>query len=367
MNRKPIHEIFFLRAIACLSIVLLHSVTRVYDDEGAWVQYVKLLLAFGTPIFIFISELLLAYAYPLYTPKGFFTKRIRYILMPFLCFTILYSIQDTFTGTGTGKIDEWLSNLGKGLFLGETPGYFVLIIFQFYILHILFQRYIFNTWRPYIVLLSTGIINITYLAIFNFTQPINHEFAFFFWDRAYRMPFLGWIFYFAVAYYCGRQWDRIKELLDQNRMWLIASVPASAALLFYSLHEGWIPVISSKRIDMIPFALSMAFVLMWAASRMKKISQVWIQISQYSFGIYLIHPLVYSILGKALEGVPFWRNSVLGVVILFSIAITVSIGAVIFLNKWRVGAYIIGRIGANATNVRSESISRKTDLRSTSG
>lgn len=84
MERKLNSEMFVLRSIACLSIALLHALYRVYDDGNTpWVESVGLLLTFGTPVFVFISQFVLSFAYPDGIPAKFWEKRIKYILLPY--------------------------------------------------------------------------------------------------------------------------------------------------------------------------------------------------------------------------------------------------------------------------------------------
>ncbi|WMT42378.1 acyltransferase family protein [Paenibacillus sp. D2_2] len=91
MERKMNAEMFVLRSIACLSIALLHALYRVYDADTPWVELVGLLLTFGTPVFVFISQFVLSYAYPDRVPEGFWRKRVKYILLPYIFFGTLYA------------------------------------------------------------------------------------------------------------------------------------------------------------------------------------------------------------------------------------------------------------------------------------
>ena len=71
MAKTALKEIFLLRATACLCIVFLHCVTQVYDIEDGWVGTLRLLLSFGTPAFILISEIVLLMLTQLKRPSVF--------------------------------------------------------------------------------------------------------------------------------------------------------------------------------------------------------------------------------------------------------------------------------------------------------
>ncbi|RAP73576.1 acyltransferase family protein [Paenibacillus montanisoli] len=341
MKKNIINEVFFLRAIACLSIVLLHCVTKIYESDGGFIDALRLILSFGTPAFIIISEIVLANAYPTQTPEGFLKKRILYIAVPYLCFVLLYSLQSTFSLSGDGNEASLGLNLASGLLLGETPAYFVIIIFQFYLLHILFIRHVFNRFRPLWIVVTAGVVNVMYLAFFNLISPPSNEIALFIWERYYRIPFLGWIFYFVIAYYLGKNYAAFLNQLNRFRYYIFALVPLTGFVSIYLLEQNIIPVLSSKRFDLIFFTLSMAFTLIILASKFKTIPAFFVKISQYSFGIYLLHPLVLSVGERVLV----FDNSLVRLVVFFVFALAGSMIAISLLNRFTWGSYIIGRIG----------------------
>lgn len=92
-----VKEIFVIRFISCLSVVLLHAISMVLmvradmlgDTVFRVVESFRTLLMFSTPAFIFISEFLLAHAYPGGVPEGFLKKRFKTIFIPFLFIAVL--------------------------------------------------------------------------------------------------------------------------------------------------------------------------------------------------------------------------------------------------------------------------------------
>lgn len=345
MAKKVLNEVFLLRSIACLCIVLLHSITRVYTDESGVISYWKLFLSYGTPSFVFISELLLAYAYPVTTPQGFLLKRIHFILIPYLCFGLLEAAIDSARPMLGGDWFAFFEKASFYLFLGEFPGYFVLVIFQFYLLHLFCQKYVFSRFKPSVLLLAAFLINTIYLAFFNFTDPVPTPVGEYIWERAYRLPFLGWIFYFMLAYYCGTRLNTLYDTLRRFRWVLAGAVLASAGLLAVNNYLNVIESISSKRVDMVFFTSAFMLWLLYAASRLNNISNILIKISQYSFGIYLVHPFVFMVLFFGLRRLPWLIDNPVGVVLLFSAGLPLSMFAVYVLNRIPWGAYVIGRIG----------------------
>ncbi|HDR8533000.1 TPA: acyltransferase family protein, partial [Bacillus cereus] len=207
-----IKEVFFLRVVACLSVVLLHSITSYLDlidfNQKGFLNNLRILLCFGTPMFIFISELVISKVYKDGVPKHFLTKRIRYILIPYTVMGLFYALQYTYQEEDF--LHAFVLQSAKNIFLGDFHGYFILIIMQFYILHaVLFE--FFRRANVKKVLLIAFIINVIYLAIFNFIPVPDNAIGEYIWLRFSWVPFVGWLFYFCLAYYCGIYYTEFKE------------------------------------------------------------------------------------------------------------------------------------------------------------
>lgn len=316
-----------------------------YTDESGVISYWKLFLAYGTPSFVFISELLLAYAYPRTTPQGFLLKRMQFILIPYLCFGLLEAAIDSVKPVMSGDWLAFVETAAFYLLLGEVPGYFILVIFQFYLLHLFFQKYVFPRFKPFLVLMAAFLINTIYLAFFNFTDPVPTAVGEYIWDRFYRLPFLGWIFYFVLAYYCGTRLEKLYGMLRKYRWGLTGALLASAGLLAVNNYFNVIEAISSKRVDMVLFTSVAVLWLLYVASRLKSIPSIFIKISQYSFGIYLVHQLVFLVLYVFLKRVPWLLENPVGVIVLFAMGLPLSMLTVYLVNRMPFGAYVIGRIG----------------------
>ncbi|HFJ9375300.1 TPA: acyltransferase family protein, partial [Bacillus nitratireducens] len=233
-------EMFFLRTIACLSVVFIHAISVTFENLeirkdpdyfliNSILFAIQILLMFGTPMFVFISEFLLSYAYKDKMPSGFMKKRIKYILIPYVSMGIFYSFVRA-VEQGINSFDTFLPMAAKMIFLGDFHGYFILIIFQFYLLHYVFVTYVekFNT--KYVIAVSV-VINLLYLGFFNFqSKPVFIEQ--FYWEFIMKMPFLAWIAYFVIAFYCGRNLEKLKTLLSKyNKLALLTPFVTGVVVL----------------------------------------------------------------------------------------------------------------------------------------
>ncbi|MBD1381378.1 acyltransferase family protein [Metabacillus arenae] len=345
-KKNVVNEIFFIRAFACLAVVLLHAIGAsmnvfgIPQNEHSVINNSRLLLLFATPLFIIISEFLLSYSYSEKLPKTFFPKRIKYILVPFIFMALLYSIVTNYPNLNFESVlDIFLHNLQ-----GNYHGYFILIIFQFYILHALFIK-VENKVSPIVILIVTFIINVGYLSYFNLTSPPNTlTNGDVIWKRWYWYPFLAWIFYFAIAYYCGKHFERFKELVNKHIGKIVVLSLFSCAAILYLYYVEIIPVMSSKRVDVFLFTIMIWFILFYIASKMNRLPTIVNWISRLSFGIYLLHPFFQIVLIENVSKTAF-PNFYVYLVFLFTGSMILSGVTTYLLSLTHIGKYLIGSVG----------------------
>jgi len=357
MSKKRIQELDFLRTVAIIMVVLVHAITRVVEiqqsnggmGEGmeTMLLTLRLFATFGTPIFVFLSEFLLSYSYKDGLPDGFFKKRIKYILFPYLSMGVLYALVMTYEGgsmTGAYAFSEFLKNLGLNLVTGfYRHGYFIILIFQFYLLHYFLHRKLKNLDVRLILGGSLG-MNVAYLLFFHGLQgmgiPYGDELVTLFtWGTA---P--AWIFYFACGYVLGRQKEAFHAWLKRMDRWIIPFVAASGLLLTAMNFSGMLTENSSKRFDMIFFTSAM-FLLLYRFARNKEYSVKFTGfISRYSFGIYLLHMFFLFTMTEVMMQSTFWLHPMLGLTVLTLGSTAFSIAATHFLARFPWSTYVIGRL-----------------------
>jgi membrane-bound acyltransferase YfiQ involved in biofilm formation len=339
LSKQLINEAFWMRAIACLAVATTHAVDTTLANyeyssnqlEEHLLILIRFMAYFGTPAFVFLSELLLARSYPNYVPHGFFKKRIKFLLIPFVSIGILFAFLIT------DSLQEALSQSFTHIFLGGYYGYFILIIFQFYILHVLLQKYLRN-WSPKIALSIAFAINVLYLGFFNFTEPMNNAAAEYFWLRGYWVPFLGWIFYFVLGYYCGKNYEVLKEKLQEHKKKILILPFLSIALIVVLVLTEILHVVSSKRVDMLLYTMSMIFAIIVLTMNIDRVPVFIKVISKYSFNIYLLHKF-FLYLMPTID----FLNPLLYFVFVYMVAVGASIILAKLLSKLKFSQYIIGK------------------------
>ena len=356
MNKTIVNEMFLLRFVACLAVVLVHSIEEAIlrfelsVNEDFFFTSLRMIFLFGTPTFIFISEFLLAKSYPNELPKGFFRKRAKFLLIPYIAMGWLYALNDV------GFSKPLLIEVFKNIFFANFTAYFIIIIFQFYILHYLLHKYL-DKWNPKKVLVTSLLINVIYLGFFNFTEPVSFiPGANYIWGKFSWLPFLGWIFYFSVGYYCGKYYNEFKTLLEKYKYLLFVFPIITLSVILYFKTTGFIPTNSSKRIDIIFYTISLIFLVFYLSSKVKVLPSIVYIISNYSFSIYLLHKLIIDFLpAPKLFNVYFSIPYFLILSLLCSLIVSKIISKVPF------GKFIVGNVQNYSNRLSSSSHEKKTD------
>lgn len=345
--KKQIQEMYILRSVACMSIVMLHTIhdnLPAISSELSYLIYESfhLILFYGTPLFVFISEFLLAYGYgDKRLPANFWKKRFQFIGLPFICMAVLYAIPYAQT------VESFSLKMALNIFIGDFHGYFILIIFQFYLLHKLLARKL-EQWRPMVVLSGAFLINAAYLLFFTLTPPAGVPFGEYIWERYYWIPFLGWSFYFVLGYYCGRHYHQIVQTIHRYKYAVLAAPTITTAILLFVHYAGWITDYSSKRPEMILHSTAVIFLVIYLARHIRKTPRFFLWIHRYSFGIYLLH-MGFLALIQWVYPIDEVQYVGLNIVMQFSLSILLSIATMNLLNVWNGGKYIVGKLDKPAS------------------
>lgn len=288
-NVKNLNEINLIRAMMCIAVVLTHSITsylkqvdvnqQIYDQFILWI---RLALLCATPIFILLSETLIAKNYPNGLKKGFFWKRIKYILIPY----VLVGVVVSYKSSG-GDFTIFINVLLEKVVYGQWYGFFVLVIFQFYILHWLIGKYLARV-NPIGPILMSFIIS--FLHVYSYVHvSVYQDFVLTDYPFWYKTHILTWLFYFVVAFYIGQYYEQLIAFLIKQ-LWLpLLAVVGSYGVIAYNYSFLDYGRISSERYDMYLFAVSVFLFLVSFIRKFRLDNRTLMMISNFSFFIYLTH------------------------------------------------------------------------------
>jgi membrane-bound acyltransferase YfiQ involved in biofilm formation len=321
-----------LRALACLCVVFLHSTTQMSKvmehPQTDLYYYGRILLCMATPAFIVLSTVILANRYPNRLPGHFWAKRVNYILLPFLCFAVL----DAFVTKHLNNNIILGDKIAENVLTGNFVGWFILVIFQFYILHFLVTKW--NLSMKWMVPLSL-------LLMFGYLYSIKEGLIQIEgYGHVLRLPFIAWFGYFTVAFAIGKHYHTLSKILLKFRWHALALFAISAAFVYFSYDSGLVTGTHSRRMDLFPLVISFCLaVFAWGqkipASKMINL------FSHYSFGIYLLHWQYQRLLAPHIAGLfPGYLGSTL---FLFAFSLGASLITIKLISYLPFGSFIVGK------------------------
>lgn len=329
MQDKKLYEFDLLRAIACMSIVLLHSAARNATVVGSVNDsiYIRILLCGATPTFIMISIIILAMNYKESIPKGFWKKRILYIFLPY----IFCAIIDAFIRVDINPRIVLSEEIKHNLFEASHVGWFIIVIMQLYLIFYLIKKFNFDMKLGSLMMFF---IQFGYTTFIKLPLPFMKEHSTFL-----KSLFPAWVGYFAIAYFIGTYYKQIIEYLSKKKMFTLVLFIISLLIIYVDFKKGDV-VASSRRIDLIPLVVSVTLLVIAWRSILPKLFIIK-YISGCSFGIYLMHWHVQRYLAPYTAQVS--DNTYIQIAVLFLTSLVASIIIVKLITSVKLGHFILGK------------------------
>ena len=292
MNKR-LEELDVLRVIGCIAVIIIHvsagSLVRFLPNSPhlKLAYIVNTYTKFAVPLFIFLSGVVLIYVYnnkPLNFVM-FMNSRLLSIGVPYVIWNLIYYI--VFVLRGIYPVDALF--FIKQLLLGTLVYhfYFVVIIFQFYLLSNLWL-YIFKHWNASLILMVSAVINYISMKYFYFPYA----------DRL----FINYLFFFILGCYLMTLKDKAIVLLYKTRTLLCLLTLTIGGIYTYLLYQARVNGVGDLLVtDFLWYLyssvaiLSMYFISKTLATRYPKLVAVLKPIGDASFYIYLSHPLFLMI------------------------------------------------------------------------
>ncbi|HLR65983.1 MAG TPA: acyltransferase [Virgibacillus sp.] len=303
-QKKYFYEIGFIRAIACLCIVMVHVTAGFYyenDRTFSWLtQFFNQISRYGTPAFAIISGFLL---YNQAIKRGFqFQKflqsRFTKIIIPFLIWSFIYLLlkwqYNQFEFPAINSSQE-IKDFLYVFFTGKSNYhlYFIVIVVQFYLLFPLLQ---FIKSKQSLFLLTLIAFFINYFFVEYNIDIGTGMFNNFLNERVF---IFHWIYYFLLGGLLVYYWERIMVWVKQNTIisMLLGLIVIVGGIYEYSFAE-WIE--SNRIMNMINLPiLFIAFAGVYVSlSSWKNVRNYIVGIGNMSMGIYLVHPFILFFLRR---------------------------------------------------------------------
>lgn len=299
---KKLNELNIHRAIACISVVLVHITAGLIFlgttglEMKFMLSFINRSLKFTTPTFIFISGFILFYVYQNREVNylSFWRKRLGVILAPYILWTIFY--YGYFILTGAYNF-SWEFFLQKLIFADMVYHlYFILIITQFYLLFGVF-RYLFLKYNSHILIAIFFISNILFM------NNIYFKYV----DRF----FMQYIFFFALGCYMSKNYQMFKPKISANKF--IITMGYVLACLLYGFQFIYMsvlnrPLFSGHTVNNIWFIFSLISIIFYLLISIKIeegqfefLKKFLYMVSDGSYYIYLSHPFILILAEKVIR------------------------------------------------------------------
>lgn len=314
-KRAKITEIDLVRGFAMMGVLMVHATSFATvqmrgDDFFGLYNFLNIFSKVGTTTFIFLSSFVLFYNYYHRPFKGrdlgrFFKNRLMYILVPYVLFSVLFFTVAWYHRGGESDLAAMLESFGPKLATGKsyTHLYFIFINIQFYLLFplvlMLLKR--FRGFAAVCVLVGIVLQWLFYIG--------NDAW----WDVTNRNSWsLSFLSYYFLGAWIGIYYDRVKDWLTSTEH---TARPALRKLGWIALWAVWLGaalvhiglrynqrLLGTEYHPLLYDAfwnvhtLTTALVMLQVALHFGNKRAWWLngfrQLGVYSFGVYLVHPLV---------------------------------------------------------------------------
>ena len=369
-DNKKYSEMQTLRGVAIIAVIVIHTITE--PEFNSLISSNLIALSFadvGVPMFIFISGFVLTKKYEVnFNIIGFWIKRLKRILPPYIIFATFYYFffRVTFNPLqidthGHGVLVTYIFEM----LTGYHHLWYIPLIIQFYFLFPFLNKFIKKKQENGMILLIIAVVITTISTIFDTSiesfinslrlPGVAKEYLIYMNSRC----FIYFIIYFVMGMFLSQNYTAFSGMMKNKKilisLWIIVIVLGILQSLIWILnsmkYSSWIDIPVGDNLPAIIMSIYMytifPLVLLWFCiqARIEKIRKFLFELGKYSFGIYLIHVMFTT-------GIGFFLGYLFNITvadwvyypIVFFGALFISFYLTKFINKFRYHEYIIGKI-----------------------
>ncbi len=296
-DAKRFQDLYILRVIATVAVIAIHTTSQTMT-QSALGYYGNQLARFSVPMFLILSGFLLFQSElnAHFLPRSqFYHKRFQKILLPYILWTIFYSLLLHYYFNGLQNLNMVLPDLVRHLFLGNgfSHLYFVVIIIQLYLIYPFIRRS-FQA-HPRLFLLASFILSLVCQQLL-YLDAICTIHLSVYYRPVYLIAFPVWMFYFFLGMYLAQN-DQNLEISGRIswKAWLVIWA-ASLIILLWDSNNTSSFALSIKPTVMLYASASFFLLRTWLNRYPIQIGPFITWFSEQSFLIYLLHPLLANFL-----------------------------------------------------------------------
>ncbi|QHE54055.1 acyltransferase [Pontibacillus sp. HMF3514] len=313
MTKNRIDSIFLLRLFAMLMVVLVHVTGQFQStlpfDSGAFQKYhfINRIVRIEAGIFIMITGMVFFFNYMKKNLtwdvlKDYYKKRVTFILVPYLIWAVFYEVYMYQIGFREVNIMESVDRILHGESYYQL--HFIFLIVQFYLVLPLFvyMAQKLNFFRKYMWAFGFGF-----------------ELLYFYLNTTYEITtfhvFLNSIGTFLLGAWIGTYYNEMRQKIRSysSVLLFIAATVAGLATVYlhydmYMLNESTLPGITYKFVNLIYMVTGSYLIFRLAELASEKMPNRLFgavkNVAVYSFGFYLLHPVVLREVAKFIPADP---------------------------------------------------------------
>ena len=347
-NKVNIQWLDTLRTFATLGVILIHISSSIINAsfnknvENWWFgNFLMSITRFAVPMFLLLSgATMLGREYNL---KEFYQKRLMRVVVPFLFWIIVYFFFRYFTlptknpPTGFANILHWAGNLFITEGVSKHFWYIYMIVFIYLFVPLLIK--------------ITKFIPVKYFPIFLILWFLLASWNTRFSANMYLFSDFGRILkYFVYMGFLFVGWFLTHHITITKKIRISAFIVFLLTVI-YAVFTVYLKSIGAKSTDQSIYnymsyntiiqAASLFILIKNTSVKNKILNSINKEISNYSFGIYLVHIMIIGILYN--HGI-FWKmaNPFISIPIIFTLVLLISYIIIYLLRKIPYGKYIAG-------------------------
>lgn len=368
-ERPHLYELDPLRAVTAICVIGVHAIAfTVFLNHAVWGVQIQnamdVALHYTRAMFMFVSAFALIYVYygrPFQAGR-FYKRRAIGVLMPYCVWSAIYIVANH-PGLSVG---QYLTTTLIAILNGSASFqlYFILISLEFYLVFPLFLRFMklveHHPWKTLAISFVLEVVMMYLDYRYLQTGALNSSS---FWQlvNQYQSSFiLTYQFYFILGGLAAIYMQQVRAyLLQHGRLVVACFLIALLGLWTYFfvqlnvLHESMDYATSVLQPDIVFFSVAVIICCSWlSAVWARRVDQdghpkgyrSWRLLSDSSFGIYLIHPLILlALMHKALPLMPAGWPVALHVFLIWFLAASLSVIATITCLAAPIASRLVGR------------------------
>ena len=294
-KRDKLYELDYMRFIACFAVMIVHITATGIElyIHGSFPYVLVLILnrsiKFTAPVFILLSGATSFYSYCYkkseFKYMEFLKKRLSKVIVAYFAWCIVYYAAYIYLGYYSLDIKFFIKSLLQGTMSYHL--YFVIIIIQMYIAGPIFYFILKNSERKVTILIIAGII--TYLC----AEFIRFNLS----DRL----FLKYMLFYMLGIYITLEYDNYFTWIKKNKVFIVLSYIVMS--IIYTL-VSYYDSAATTLVWFLISTISLPFVYLtglWMKDKLKNIYPFIRVFGQSSYYIYLMHPLVLTLMIRYAE------------------------------------------------------------------